>query len=160
VADIDSITFTLPSFASSSSKVIINYSGSTATVSIPSSLASKVTSTISGANVVITSTEAANEIEYQLQGSSSDGSFTFNGAYKCTMTLNGLSLTSTTGAAIDIECGKRIALRTGGRHGQHAMPTVCQRFPESLLLLQRPHGSGRCRFTLCGGQCQTRHQHE
>ena len=45
-----------------------------------------------------------------LSGESTEGSFTYNGTFKACIRLAGLSLKSTTGAALDIKCGKRIAL--------------------------------------------------
>ena len=65
---------------------------------------------IEGADVVITSTNIHNELEFVLQGASTNGSLTYNGTYKCKFYLNGLSLTSQKGAALDILCGKRIDL--------------------------------------------------
>ena len=65
---------------------------------------------VEGADVVITSTNIHNELEFVLQGASTNGSLTYNGTYKCKFYLNGLSLTSQKGAALDILCGKRIDL--------------------------------------------------
>jgi hypothetical protein len=112
VADIDSITFAKPNFNNTTSSFVqVVYNGTTATVTIPSALASTVTcSSGTSSNVVITSTNTTDEIECQLSGTSTSGSFTYNGSYKCTISLKGVNLTSTKGAAIDIECGKRIAL--------------------------------------------------
>ena len=106
VADVDSIVFNEPQFDC----VKVKWSGSSATVSIPSSITG-VTYTTSGGHVTITSTNTSEEILYVLEGESSDGSLTLNGSYKLTMHLNGVNLTSTKGAAIDIECGKRIELK-------------------------------------------------
>lgn len=65
---------------------------------------------VEGADVVITSTNIHNELEFVLQGASTNGSLTYNGTYKCKFYLNGLSLTSQKGAALEILCGKRIDL--------------------------------------------------
>ncbi len=102
LADIDSIII-VP-------EITVTYNGTTATVSVPDNAKDYVTYTVDGANVTVTNTNVDNEMEFVLSGSSSDGSFTYNGSFKCTIELNGLDLTSTTGAAIDIECGKRIDL--------------------------------------------------
>ena len=99
--EIDSITIINP--------VIITWEGSTATVDIPET-AEGVTASIDGANVVITNTCTTIEHEFVLKGASDDGSLFYNGTYKTKFHLNGLQLTSTTGAAIDIQCGKRIDL--------------------------------------------------
>ncbi len=101
-ADIDSI-IVVP-------EITVAYSGSSATVSVPEAIASDITVSQSGANVTITNTNEGNEVELILSGASSDGSFTYNGSYKCTIELNGLDLTSKSGCPMDIQCGKRIAL--------------------------------------------------
>lgn len=95
--------------AAQAQTIDITYSGNTATVSIPDGVTG-VTSAVSGANVSI---KAADDLEteytYRLSGTSSDGSFTLTGKYKLTLQLDGLNLTNAhAGAAIDIECGKRI----------------------------------------------------
>ena len=66
--------------------------------------------TIDGGDVVITSTNTHNELEFVLQGTSTNGSLTYNGTYKCKFYLNGLNLSSQKGAALDILCGKRVDL--------------------------------------------------
>lgn len=103
VADIDSITFNEPRFP----KVRVVYSETSATVSVPASYKG-VTYTVNGADVVINSTTLSDEYMYSIEGSTKDGSFTLNGNYKLTLEMAGVSLKSTKGAAIDIECGKRI----------------------------------------------------
>ena len=103
VADIDSITM-IP-------QVFITFNDATASVSdIPASIKDNITVEIDGAYVTITNTNVSHEVEFVLSGSSSNGSFTYNGIYKATMRLNGLTLLSNRGAALDIQCGKRIAL--------------------------------------------------
>ena len=69
-----------------------------------------VTFSQEGANVNIVSTNTQQELEFVLQGSSSKGSLTYTGGYKCKFYLNGLNLTSQQGAALDIQCGKRVDL--------------------------------------------------
>jgi len=98
---IDSITVVYP--------ITITWSGTTASVDIPESVEG-VTATITGGDVVITNTNETNEQEFVLSGTSTAGSLTYNGTYKCKFHLDGLDLTSTSGAAIDIQCGKRIDL--------------------------------------------------
>ena len=90
--------------------VTITFSDDAATVKIPSSISREVTATVDGAYVTITNTNTSEETAFVLKGSSDNGGFTYNGSYKTTITLNGLSLTSQQGAAIDIQCGKRIDL--------------------------------------------------
>lgn len=102
-ADIDSVTFAEPQFPT----IKITYSGTTATVDVPSTI-TDVTYTVDGAHVTLTSGATAQEYLYTATGTSTNGSLTINGSYKLTLELNGLTLTSQKGAAIDIECGKRI----------------------------------------------------
>ncbi len=100
-AAIDSITVVNP--------VTVTWNGTTASVDIPAT-AEGVTATVSGADVVINNTSTTIEHEFILRGSSSAGSLTYNGDYKTKFHLDGLSLISATGGAIDIQCGKRIDL--------------------------------------------------
>lgn len=88
--------------------IVIDYKGSTATVNVPSGI-TDVTTSVSGANVTITSKTTKKEYTYKVTGASADGSLTINGDYKLTLQLAGVSLTNAHGgAAIDVECGKRI----------------------------------------------------
>lgn len=88
--------------------VTVTYSGTTASVDL--SHAPGVTYTVDGAHVNILSTNSRNELEFVLQGESTQGSLTYDGPLKCRFYLNGLKLTSDRGAAIDIQCGKRVAV--------------------------------------------------
>ena len=89
--------------------VEVNYDGAVASVVMPGSLAAYLETIVNGADVeIVASEDLAEEITYRLGGTSTDGSFTQNGSYKMTMILCGLNLNSTSGAAIDIENGKRI----------------------------------------------------
>ncbi len=94
--------------------VSIAYNGTSATVKIAGNVAQYVTASVSGAHVTIaqTNTEAVNndEITYQLSGTSTDGSLTLGGSYKCTVSLAGVTLTNPSGAAINITNSKRIQL--------------------------------------------------
>lgn len=108
VSAIDSLTFTAP-VLDTTGKVVVRYSGGTATVSVPASV-SGVTYSVSGAHVTLTSTNVTDELEFVLQGASSAGSLTYTGSYKCKFYLNGLNLTSDKGAAINLQCGKRVEL--------------------------------------------------
>lgn len=95
--------------------VIISYSENGASVAAAANIAEYVTCTTNGANVSLVQSEkvddAVKEISYILNGNSSNGSFTLNGSYKSTVILNGLTLTSRTGAALDIQNGKRIKIK-------------------------------------------------
>lgn len=95
--------------------VEITYSGATASVVMAGNISDYVTATIKGAHVTIDQSsdvadDTCGEITYVLSGESADGSFTQNGSYKSTIELQGLTLTNPSGAAIDIENGKRIEL--------------------------------------------------
>lgn len=108
VNQIDSLTFTTP-VLDKTGKVVVRYEGSKATVVIPEGM-NGVTASVSGAHVSLTSTNVVDEYEYVLEGASSNGSLTYTGNFKCKFYLNGLNLTSAQGAALDIQCGKRIDL--------------------------------------------------
>lgn len=93
--------------------VTVTYSGTSATVDIPSSISSYVrcsSGTSSHVKLIqsSTSTNTPGEIMYSLTGSSTDGEFYLEGEYKTTVQLNGLTLTNPGGAAIHIRDGKRI----------------------------------------------------
>lgn len=107
---IDSLTVVSATVAGDS--VYITYSESGAVVEIPSYLWDVVEPEIDGADVTLTSTatEDYDEVIYLLSGSSSQGSFTQVGDYKCSLVLNDLTLTSVSGAAINIDNGKRIEI--------------------------------------------------
>lgn len=98
---IDSITVVNP--------VTITWSGTSASVDIPASVEG-VTAKVNGGDVVITNVNEDSEQEFVLKGSSSAGSLTYNGTFKCKFHLDGVNLTSASGAAIDIQCGKRVDL--------------------------------------------------
>ncbi len=94
------------------SYVKVTYSGSSAAVVVSNDIKNYITASISGGDVTVISTASAavNEITYGLYGSTTDGSFTFNGTYKATVELFGVSITNPTGPAIDIQNGKRIEI--------------------------------------------------
>ncbi|MBP3711834.1 MAG: carbohydrate-binding domain-containing protein [Bacteroidaceae bacterium] len=99
-AEVDSITVV--------HTVTVTFSGETASVDLGH--AKDVTYEVDGAHVNILSTNTKSELEFVVQGESTQGSLTYDGPLKCKFYLNGLNLTSDRGAAIDIQCGKRIDL--------------------------------------------------
>lgn len=99
-SQVDSITFV--------HIITVTWSGAQATVERGNVLG--VDYSVEGGDVVINSTNTHNELEFVLQGGSTNGSLTYTGAYKCKFYLNNLHLISTKGAALDIQCGKRIAM--------------------------------------------------
>ena len=88
--------------------VTITFNGDTAYVN--QGHAPNVTDTIQGAHVKIVSRNTKSELEFVVQGESTHGSLTYEGPLKCKFYLNGLNLKSDKGAAIDIQCGKRVDL--------------------------------------------------
>lgn len=95
--------------------VLIEYNETEAMLYVAGNLTPYVDATIKGAHVVVNqsdnvSDKTCGEITYILKGNSGDGSFILNGSYKATVELQGVTLTNPSGAAIDIENGKRIEL--------------------------------------------------
>ena len=94
--------------------VSVEYGTSSAMVYVAGNVAQYVDATVSGAHVSIaqTNTDAVDddEITYQLSGTTSNGSLSISGSYKCTVSLAGVTLTNPSGAAINITNGKRIQL--------------------------------------------------
>ena len=112
IADIGSMT--VDNTEVTDNLVSVEYSSSSATVYVAGNVAQYVSPTVSGAHVTIaqSNTDAVDgdEITYQLSGSTSDGSLTLTGSYKCTVSLAGVTLTNPSGAAINITNSKRIQL--------------------------------------------------
>lgn len=95
--------------------VRVSYNGTSASVVVAGNVAQYVEPTVSGAHVTIEQSDnvgddTCGEITYVLSGTSTDGSFTLDGSYKASIELQGLTLTSTIGAPLDIQDGKRISL--------------------------------------------------
>ncbi len=93
--------------------VEIVYSGTSATVSVASNISGIVTDVSSGSHVRLIQSagfagNALGEITYILSGTSADGEFYLDGAYKCSLTLNNLTLTNPSGPAINVQNGKRV----------------------------------------------------
>lgn len=94
--------------------VSIDYDGTTASVVVAGNVAQYVSTTVEGAHVTIIQSNTADvdgdEITYVLSGTTTDGEFALGGSYKCTISLNGLTLTNPSGAALNIANGKRIQI--------------------------------------------------
>lgn len=109
LSDVSSMTVDDSNVADNTVSVV--YNGASAKVVVAGNIAQNLTVTANGADVsIVADANVANEITYTLSGTTTDGSFYMDGDYKCTFVLNGLNLTNADGAAIDIECGKRIAV--------------------------------------------------
>lgn len=96
--------------------VTIVYDGASAKVGVASNILKYITCEQDGAHVVLTqSTEVTDdtcgEITYRLSGATTDGSFTQVGDFKSSLELLGVDITSSKGAAIKIDNGKRIAIK-------------------------------------------------
>ena len=94
--------------------VTVEYSGTSANVTVAGNVAQYVTPTVKGAYVSIAQSNTDlvddDEITYQLSGTSTDGQFALSGSFKCTVSLAGVTLTCATGAPINITNSKRIQL--------------------------------------------------
>lgn len=91
----------------------IEWNGSTASVNIPEAAKKDVSVVVNGGHVTINNNNVREEMEFVLSGHSTNGSLTYNGQYKTKFHLNGVNLSSASGAALDIQCGKRIDLILG-----------------------------------------------
>lgn len=95
-------------------QVNVVYSGTEALVYVAGNIAQYVTATVNGAKVYINQTNTGavddDEITYVLSGTSTDGQFALDGSYRCTVSLNGVTLTNASGAAISIGNKKRIQI--------------------------------------------------
>ncbi len=99
-----------------SNTVLVTYDNERAKVMVAGNIARYVSVTVADAHVSIVQDElvgeeTCGEITYILKGTSADGSFGLSGQYKSEVRLDGLSLIHPSGAAIDIQNGKRINLR-------------------------------------------------
>jgi hypothetical protein len=115
ITDVTSISVVSNSSSSVENNTVnIVYDGSTATVTMADNVAPYVSATINGAHVTITQSNTSDvdgkEITYQLSGTSTDGSLTLDGSYKCAISLAGVTLTNPSGPAINISNKKRIEL--------------------------------------------------
>ena len=96
--------------------VWVVYNDTAATISVSQNILDHLTILRTGAHVSIAQSEdVAEEITYNLSGSSEDGGFYNEGAYKSTVELNNLDLTNVSatysGAAIHIQNSKRIKIK-------------------------------------------------
>lgn len=96
--------------------VQVVFSDTKTDVTVAGNIARYLTIAQSGAHVsFVQSTDLATEITYTLSGSSADGGFYTEGAYKATVELNNLTLTNVSatysGAAIHVQNSKRIKVK-------------------------------------------------
>ena len=114
LSEIDSMYINETAVTDNTVKVV--YSNASADITVAGNIAKDLTITQSGAHVsIVQSADLASEITYTLSGSSADGGFYNEGAYKATVELNNLTLTNLSavfsGAAIHIQNSKRIKLK-------------------------------------------------
>lgn len=96
--------------------VLVVYGDTTATVSVSQNILPNLTVLKGGAHVsIVQDSTVASEITYRLSGSSANGGFYTEGAYKATVELDNLSLTNVSavfsGAAVHVQNGKRIKVK-------------------------------------------------
>ena len=96
--------------------VQVAYSETSAAITVAGNIAKDLTIAQSGAHVsIVQSADVAQEITYTLSGTSSDGGFYNEGAYKATVELSNLNLTNVSavysGAAVHIQNSKRIKVK-------------------------------------------------
>lgn len=91
--------------------VSVVYSAGQAAVSVSGDIAPYLTITATDGHVrIVASSDLQEEVTYTLSGTSDNGSFYMDGEYKATLVLDNLTLTNPSGAAIDIDNGKRIRI--------------------------------------------------
>jgi hypothetical protein len=113
---------TLSMSAIEDNTVEVIFNGTSATVNIANNISSYVTNqsgssshvklvqsdSFSGINASADNEDG--EIIYVLSGSTSNGEFYLEGAFKCTVELSGVSITNPSGPAINVQNGKRVSV--------------------------------------------------
>ena len=102
--------------------VEVIFNGTSATVNIANNISSYVTNQSgSSSHVKLVQSESFSginasadnedgEIIYVLSGSTTNGEFYLEGAFKCTVELSGVSITNPSGPAINVQNGKRVSV--------------------------------------------------
>ena len=94
--------------------VYLTYSGTSVSAVVCENIKNYVTITSTGSHVRVIQSQnvglSTGEINYELTGTSANGSFYMEGAYKSTVGLRALTLTNPNGPAIDIQNGKRVEI--------------------------------------------------
>ena len=103
ISSVDSITF-----ENTADILYISYDGSKAKVLNPLAYEG-VDVSVSGADVIVSSSYEK-EVEYVLSGKTTDGSFKIYSDKKFILTLNGIDITKSDGAAINIQSGKKVTV--------------------------------------------------
>lgn len=113
---------TLSMSAIEDNTVEVIFNGTSATVNIANNISSYVTNQSgSSSHVKLVQSESFSginasadnedgEIIYVLSGSTGNGEFYLEGAFKCTVELSGVSITNPSGPAINVQNGKRVSV--------------------------------------------------
>lgn len=113
---------TLSMSAIEDNTVEVIFNGTSATVNIANNISSYVTNQSgSSSHVKLVQSESFSginasadnedgEIIYVLSGSTSNGEFYLEGAFKCSVELSGVSITNPSGPAINVQNGKRVSV--------------------------------------------------
>ena len=99
----------------SDNNVMIHFSDNGTSVVIAGNIANYVEASVNGGHVEISqsddvSASTCGEITYVLDGKTNDGGLTLNGSFKSSIELQGVWIENPSGAALDIQNGKRISL--------------------------------------------------
>ncbi len=104
LSDIDSI-----SFADNSDTVYVNYNGTSASVTNPLAFEG-VSVSVTGAYVIVTATDEAKDVNYNLSGTATEGIFKIYSEKKFNLLFDGVNITNPAGPAINIQSGKKISV--------------------------------------------------
>lgn len=107
LSETDSITFGAD--VPETDVIKINFSGNSVRVDNPYAYYG-VTITTDNNDVVINSSVTDTELNYEISGTTTDGSVKFYGAYKFNLVLNNADITNPTGPAINIQTSKKITV--------------------------------------------------
>ena len=114
-SEIDSVTFSTDTLVPTYDIYIV-YNGTTVSVTNPLA-SSGVNIATNGAGVTVTSTAGLSDITYHLSGSTTDGFFNISSDKRFNVSLEGVSITSTTGASINSVIDKKMTvILTGTNH--------------------------------------------
>ena len=105
---IDSVTFSQEPLMAEND-IYIHYDGNTASVINPFADAG-VTITMNGAGVTVVSTAGISDITYHVSGTTNDGYLNISSDKRFNLSLEGVSITSTTGAAINSLIDKKMTV--------------------------------------------------
>lgn len=111
-SNIDSVTFSTDSLIPTYDIYIV-YNGNSVTITNPLSSAG-VTITDSAAHVNVVTTAGISDITYHLSGSTADGFFNISSDKRFNLSLEGVSIMSTTGAAINSVIDKKMTVSING----------------------------------------------